>query len=162
MKSLVVVSSYHHKNTEKIANVMARVLDAHVKTPQQTHPEELPEYDLVGFGSGIYDEKHQKTVLELAARLPQVTNGKAFIFSTSGYAERSAVAKAHSPLREKLKSKGYTIVGEFNCAGYNTNSFLRMFGGINKGRPNAEDLKRAEEFALGLKGNLQQGNGREC
>jgi hypothetical protein len=28
-------------------------------------------------------------------------------------------------------------------------------GGINKGRPNAEDLKHAEEFALNLKQNLQ-------
>ena len=27
VKSLVVVSSYHHKNTEKIANVFAKVLD---------------------------------------------------------------------------------------------------------------------------------------
>jgi flavodoxin len=35
--------------------------------------------------------------------------------------------------------------------GFNTNSFLKLFGGINKGRPNAEDLKRAEEFAQKLK-----------
>jgi flavodoxin len=65
----------------------------------------------------------------------------------------SEVAKAHSPLREKLQSKGYVIVDEFNCPGFNTNSFLKVLGGINKGRPNAEDLKRAEEFAKQLKQN---------
>jgi flavodoxin len=48
------VFSYHHKNTEKIAQVMAKVLDAPIKTPQQIHPAELQEYDLIGFGSGIY------------------------------------------------------------------------------------------------------------
>jgi len=35
--------------------------------------------------------------------------------------------------------------------GYNTNSFLKIIGGINKGRPNAVDLKNAKEFAKNLK-----------
>lgn len=63
------------------------------------------------------------------------------------------IAEDHSLLREKLRSKGYLIVGEFSCKGYNTNSFLKYFGGMNKGRPNAEDLERAEEFAQNLKKN---------
>ena len=66
------------------------------------------------------------------------------------------VAKNHSSLREKLQSKGYMIVDEFSCAGFNTNKFLKYFGGINKGRPNSEDLKQAEEFAQNLKQNLQK------
>jgi flavodoxin len=49
MKSLIVLVSYHHKNTQKIAEVMAKVLDAQIKTPRQTSPEELQQYDLVGF-----------------------------------------------------------------------------------------------------------------
>ena len=151
MKSLLVLFSYHHKNTEKIANIFAKVLDAQIKMPQQIDPEELQEYSLIGFGSGIYAAKHHKSLLDLADKLPQVTNRKAFIFSTSGVPE---VAKNHSSLREKLQSKGYMIVDEFNCAGFNTNSFLKLFGGINKGRPNAEDLKHAEEFAQNLKRNL--------
>jgi len=39
------------------------------------------------------------------------------------------------------------------CPGLNTNSFLKIFGGINKGRPNAKDFKQAEEFAQHLKRN---------
>jgi flavodoxin len=42
-------------------------------------------------------------------------------------------------------------VDEFICPGFNTNVFLKYFGGINKGRPNAEDFKRAENFAEKLK-----------
>jgi hypothetical protein len=48
------------------------------------------------------------------------------------------------------------IVDESNCVGFNTNSFLKRFGGINRGRPNAEDLKHAEEFAQDLKQSLQK------
>ncbi len=153
MKPLLVLFSYHHNNTEKIANVFAKVLDAEIKTPQQLDPEELQECSLVGFGSGIYGAEHHKLLLDLADNLPQVTDRKAFIFSTSTNLE--PLSKTHSPLREKLRSKGYMIVDEFTCAGFNTNSFLRFFGGINKGRPNAEDLKHAEEFAQNLKQNLQ-------
>jgi len=155
MKSLLVLFSYHHNNTEKIANVFAKVLDAQIKTPRQINPEELQEYSLIGFGSGIYDEKHHKVLLDLADKLPQVTNRKAFLFSTSGITGEAKVTKDHSSLREKLQSKGYMIVDEFQCVGFNTNSFLKLFGGINKGRPNAEDLKHAEEFAQKLKLNLQ-------
>jgi len=153
MKSLLVLFSYHHKNTEKIAKVFAKVLDAQIKSPQQIIPEELQEYSLIGFGSGIYDEKHHKLLLDLADTLPQVNNRNAFIFSTSAIMGKDKVAKDHLLLREKLQSKGYTIVDEFACKGFNTNSFLKYFGGINKGRPNAEDLKHAEEFAQNLKQN---------
>ena len=44
-------------------------------------------------------------------------------------------------------SKGYTVTGEFNCPGFNTNSFLKYFGGLNKGRPDAGDLEAAAAFA---------------
>ena len=165
MKSLLVLYSYHHNNTRKIANVFAKVLDAQIKTPQQINPEELQDYSLIGFGSGIYSGKHHKYLLNLADNLPQVTNRKAFIFSTDGTPRglikdysllREKLTKDHSLLREKLQSKGYMIVDEFKCGGFNTNSFLKLFGGLNKGRPNAEDLKHAEEFAQNLKQNLQK------
>ncbi|MGY5876162.1 MAG: flavodoxin family protein [Candidatus Thorarchaeota archaeon] len=150
MKALLVVYSYHHNNTEKVAKVLARVLDAQIKTPDEINPEELQDYGLAGFGSGIYGEKHHKSLLDLADKLPQVVDRKAFIFSTSAIMGKEKIAKDHATLREKLQSKGYTIVDEFACKGFNTNSFLRYFGGMNKGRPNAEDLKHAEEFAQNL------------
>jgi len=162
----MVVFSYHHKNTQKVAEVMAKVLDAQVKSPQQTALEELSQYDLVGFGSGIDSGKHYKELLDFAHNLPQVTNKKAFVFSTCGAPMKFMeldraeftryVAKNHSSLRKKLQSKGYMIIDEFSCAGFNTNSFNKLFGGINKGRPNAEDLKQAEEFAQNLKQSLQK------
>ncbi|MEE8571309.1 MAG: hypothetical protein V3S97_10030 [Candidatus Bathyarchaeia archaeon] len=109
-----------------------------------------------------------KTLLDLADKLPLVTNKKAFIFSTSGWTRYTA--ENHSPLREKLQSKGYMIVDEFNCAGFDTyggdkeanlieklmGKLNKRFGGINKGRPNAEDLEHAEEFAQNLKQSMKR------
>ena len=134
-------------NTEKIAKVFAEVLNAPIKTPKEVGPLELQEYDLIGFGSGIYSAKHHKSLLDVADSLSQVSNKKAFLFSTAALTSKNKLYKDHMELREKLHSKGYTIVDEFQCKGFNTNSFLKYFKGMNKGRPNAQDLKNAEEFA---------------
>ena len=64
--NLVIVKSIHHKNTEKIAEVFARVLDVQIKYPEQVDPEELQKYNLIGFGSGIYSGKHHTLLLNLA------------------------------------------------------------------------------------------------
>ena len=155
MRTLLVLYSYHHQNTEKIAKVFTKVLDAEIKTPHQINIQELQDYDLIGFGSGIYGAKHHESLLNLVEMLPQVKNKKAFIFSTSAIANKAKVAKDHSLLRKKLESKGYEIVGEFSCKGFNTNSFMKYFGGMNKGRPNAEDLKNAELFAQNIKNTIK-------
>jgi len=148
MKSLIVCFSFHHKNTEKIAAVFGNVLDAEVKAPGEIDLNTLAEYDLIGFGSGIAFGKHLEVLLDLADKLPTVTNKKAFIFSTSGRKENGA--KHHAPLREKLQAKGYSVVGEFNCVGFDTYGALTIWGGINRGHPDEEDLKRAEDFAKRL------------
>jgi flavodoxin len=157
VKALLIVYSYHHMNTEKVASVFANVLGAQVKVPQRTNPGELRDYDVIGFGSGIDSGRHYKELLDFAEKLPQVAGRKAFIFSTSAIMGADKVAKDHAALREKLQAKGYVIVDEFACKGYNTNSFLKYIGGMNKGRPNAEDLRHAEEFARGLKQKINSG-----
>jgi len=154
MKSLLVVYSYHHMNTEKVAKVFAQILGATIKTPQQTDPQEIQQYDLVGFGAGIDSGKHYQPVLDFADKLPQTDNKKVFIFSTAALTDNKKLGKDHSDLREKLESKGYTVIDEFQCKGFNTNSFMRFLGGMNRGRPNSKDLKDAETFALNLKERL--------
>ncbi len=166
VKSLVVVFSYHHRNTEKIAHVIAKVLDAPVKTPRQVTPDEIREYDLVGFGSGIYSARNHESIIELAGKLPLANGRNTFIFSTFGApvtlfpGERlkGFTRDNHSALRKTLESRGYRVVDEFACAGFNTNSFLRFFGGLNKGRPDADDLAHAEEFARSVKRLAAQKN----
>jgi len=153
MKSLIVVFSYHHHNTEKIAKVFSEVLNAPIVNPLKVKVSEPQKYDLVGFGSGIDSDKHYKPLLDFVDKLPQVAGKKAFIFSTSGIpiAEKSYMPKCHTLLKEKLIMKGYIIVDEFICRGFNTNVFLKYFGGLNRGHPNETDLENARNFAKKLK-----------
>jgi flavodoxin len=159
MKCVIVLFSYHHKNTEKIAVAIADVLGAQIVKPEQVDIVQLQDYDLIAFGSGIYDAKHHVSLFELVEKMPQGAGKKVFLFSTCGVPgigmNDEYTANNHAPLREKLKAKGYVIIGEFGCIGHNTNSFLKAFGGINKGRPNPEDLKHAEDFARQLQEKMR-------
>lgn len=146
-KALVIVYSYHHNNTKKVADAIAKKLNADVRQPDNIKPEELARYDLIGFGAGIDSGKHYKPILNFATTLPLAENKKAFIFSTSAIMGDKKVLKDHLALREILAEKGYVILDEFACKGFNTNSFLKYLGGMNKGKPNADDLRNAEVFA---------------
>jgi len=160
VNSLVIVFSYHHNNTEKIARAIAAVLGAEVKTPQQVFPEKLRDFDLVGFGSGIYSATFDPSMLSLADRLSYSAGKNAFLFSTYGapgfIANREFVEKNHAGMREKLQLKGFSVIGEFGCAGWNTNSFLKYFGGLNRGRPDSHDIAAAEAFAREMRGKTGQ------
>jgi flavodoxin len=151
MKTLILYFSVHHGNTEKVARAMANVLGADLLPVQQVDADMLERYGLIGFGSGIYFGRHHESLLDLVQKLPAVKNKKAFIFSTSGLRKIPFLHDFDRPLRERLQHKGFNIAGEFSCRGLDTYRATRLVGGVNKGRPNAEDLKQAEEFARGLK-----------
>src|SRR5674536_260599 len=85
MKTLLIAYiSVHHKNTEQVAKVMAEELGADRASIDQTRPETLTGYDLIGFGSGIFYGKFHRTLLQFVEGLHTVTGTRAFIFSTSG------------------------------------------------------------------------------
>jgi flavodoxin len=151
MKALIIYISVHHGNTERVAKVMANILDADLLQMKQVDASMLEQYDLIGFGSGIYFGKHHKSLLDFVDMLPMLRNKKAFIFSTSGLRKIQFIHNFDKPLKEKLQRKGFDIIGEFSCRGLDTYRATRLVGGVNKGRPNAEDLKQAEDFASGLK-----------
>jgi flavodoxin len=155
---LIILATSRNSSTAKIADAIAKELDAKVLSPQQVTPEELQEYDLIGFGSGIFDQMHHKSLLDIADGLPRLPERKVFLFSTSGVSRQFAVDKKikdpHTTLRNRLSAKGCMVIGEFNCEGFNDNSFLKLFGGMNKGRPNKADIERAAGFAKGLNGAI--------
>jgi flavodoxin len=155
-KCLIIVHSYHHNNTAKIADAFSEVLHAKVMTPETTILEDLQGYDVIGFGAGIDSGVHYKPLIEFVDKLPNVNKKVCFIFSTSAIQGAAKVKKDHSLLRQKLEVKGYTVLGEFSCKGYNTNSFLKYVGGMNKDRPNSEDLQMAKEFAIGITTMMNQ------
>jgi len=152
MKTLIIYASVHHGNTAKVACAMADELGAALAKPSEVDVSRIGDYDLIGFGSGIYNHSHHRALLELADRL--LTAGKpVFIFSTRGYGRPlPAREDDHKELREKLMAKGYTVTGEFACKGWSTfYRATRLFGGINRGSPGPKELSRAREFVASLR-----------
>ena len=148
---LIICQSVHHGNTMKVAKAIAEVLDAEIKKPSEVSVEEIARYDLIGFGSGIYNRKHHESLFNLLDKVAIQNAKKAFIFSTSTV----RVKTLHKPIKEKLIGKGFDITGEFYCKGFMSHGFTKyLSGGLNKGRPNEADLKQAKDFAAKLKNSI--------
>jgi flavodoxin len=149
MRPLIIYISFHHGNTEIIARAIAESLGAELVLCPDIDIEALTRYDLIGFGSGIYFGQHHRSLLALAEQLPAAHGKSAFIFSTAGYPR--LMTRWHGALKERLQKKGYTISGEYCCKGFDTYGPFRFIGGINKGRPNENDIIAAKSFARDLK-----------
>jgi len=145
MKTLIIFHSEHHGNTEKIARVIGDVLSAVTVRSVDAALPDLTEYDLVGFGSGIYYGKFHASMNSVVEDLPAQNGKKAFLFSTTG--SKTYSMRAHEAFEAFLTSKGFSVSGEFSCLGFDT---ALSAEGINKGKPDAGDLKDAERFAKGL------------
>ncbi|MCF7793312.1 MAG: flavodoxin family protein [Candidatus Cloacimonetes bacterium] len=147
LKILVICQSIHQRNTRKVAEVFSEILKAEVKKPSEIDTSEIRNYDLIGFGSGIYNGYHHPSLFGMIDNLSESNKQKAFIFSTSTI----FINKMHQKLRNRLVQKGFEITGEFNCKGRMTYSFTKFcFGGLNKSRPNKKDLGKARKFAENL------------
>ncbi len=145
-KTAIVYRSPHHGNTKKL-------LDAIV----QAHPEvelfhagdagfDPADYDAIGFASGVYMGKLHRKVRKAIGSLHS-DGRKAFALFTCG---DSAGGKYGERMMEALRQKGFEACGYFWCVGLDTVGPLVLFGGVNKGRPNADDARDAVHFFEGL------------
>lgn len=140
----------HHGNTVHVAQAIAGVLGAEVAAPEVVPYTALGEYGLLGFGSGVYYGRMHRALFEWLRGLPDAPEPftPAFLFSTSGL---PVLAKFwHAPMKKLLARKGFDIVGEFACRGFDTWGPLWLAGGLNRKHPDARDLARSAEFALQL------------
>jgi flavodoxin len=149
MKALIVYFS-KTGNTKKVANEIAKGMRKKHKVKVESlgnfEAGMLEEYDLFGFGSGIYMFKPARDLLREIKSLPKVRKKKAFAFGTSGSGKIASL----DSLKELLKEKGFEVKGAFLCKGLDNWGPFKLFGGINKERPNEEDLGRARKFGEAL------------
>lgn len=151
-RSLLVCKSVHHGNTATVARAMAEALGSGtlIAAPEEIPYTTLDRYDLIGVGSGIYFGRMHAALFTWLASLPDAITlvRPAFVFSTSGL---PFLAKAgHAPLKKLLARKGFDVVGEFSCRGFDSWGPLWFAGGLNRRRPDERDLQRAREFARRL------------
>jgi len=143
----VIVESVHHGNSLKVARTIAAVLNADILTPDQCGEVDLRQYRLIGMGSGIYFGRHHRSLRQLGRSLPEPA-APVFLFSTSGLPFLPRLF--HWSLRRTLSSRGWNVVGEFNCRGWDTVGPLFLMGGLNRRHPDPHDLDRAASFAMRL------------
>ena len=148
-RTLIAYVSVSHGNTARIAHAIGDVLNAELLEPELVDPAQLSRYDMLGVGSGIYGSTPHPRLRHFVQHLPAGNGTAAFTFTTSGFG-RSQSRPWEAPLDGLLRDRGYDVIGSFDCRGFDTWLPLRLIGGINKGRPNEDDLTRAREFALDL------------
>lgn len=146
MKILIIVKSKHNENTLKIAEAMSEVAPVTLTLLEDAERYRLQEYDIIGFGSGIYFGKHDK---ELMAFVEKLDDQKAycFVFSTSG---SKSFEKNNRALKELLERKHKIVLGSFGCLGLDKFFIFALGGGINKGKPDIGDFDAAQQFILDI------------
>jgi len=143
MKTLIIYMSLGG-NTKQIAQAMADAIGADIINSQDVDADNISQYELIGFGSGIYAGKHHQDLFDLMPKLKNNQNAKAFIFSTSG-APASDMEKNHQALKKAIAFKGMKLAGEFNCPGQGSWGIFKLMN-FNKSRPNAGDIENAKKF----------------
>ena len=141
MKTAVVYYSKHQGNTKKLLDAIAESNEITLIDVTEDPTADLSDFDRVGFASGIYYSKFQKSLLKFAEeRLPE--KKEAFFIYTCG-AEKAGYTKA---IAEAVKKSNARILGEFGCLGLDTFGPFKLVGGIAKGHPDKTDLDNAVKF----------------
>ena len=146
MKTAIIYYSKHHGNTKKLLDAIA-----------EKHPEvdlfdvtenpsvDLSGYNRIGFASGIYYSKFQKTLLQFAK--DNMPDGKQTFFIYTYGTEKKGYTNAIS---EAVHTHNATILGAYGCLGFNTFGPFKLFGGMAKGHPTSEETDNAVKFYEGL------------
>ncbi|MCU0876869.1 MAG: flavodoxin family protein [Pirellulaceae bacterium] len=147
MRAAVIYKSFHHGNTQRVAEVIADALGGELYSVEQAADLDASQFDLVGFGSGIYFCQHHRELRQFVAKWPDLPRWS-FVFSTAGIATLAPLW--HGTLVRLLRQGGSEVIGEFTCPGFDTFGPLWLVGGLHRGRPNERDLERANQFAREL------------
>lgn len=147
MKSLIIYCSNYKNNTEKVAKIFAEKTNSELINIKDIDNVDIENYDLIGFGSGVYKESMSPRIFKLADKL-NVRGKKVFVFSTSGIGMKFY----NNKLIKLLASKGAINKGSFACKGafvakeFTSIKIFDMMGKLSQGHPNDKDFKKAEKF----------------
>lgn len=145
MKTAICYYSRHHGNTLAVLDAMTEGSDVDLIDVTARMAVRLDQYDRIGFASGIYFSKFSPVVVNFARQyLPE--GREVFFVYTYGAPKVSLPGN----ITAAVKEKGCRILGQFGCRGYDTFGPFKLIGGLAKGHPDAQDLKKAKQFFEGL------------
>lgn len=145
IKTVILYRSKHHGNTKKLVDaVVAAHPEIDVINVADLGKREYPDlsaYHIIAFASGIYYGKFDKDIRRVAQEC--LRDGDNVIgFITYGGGDKFNGRELDGICRLKLA----TLVSIYGCPGFDTYGPFKFTGGMNKGRPNDEDIAGAVEF----------------
>ena len=145
MNTAIIYYSKHHGNTKKLLDAIAS--ENEVTLIDVTDPEitDLSAYDRVGIASGIYYASFAKQILGFVSEY--FPEGKDIFFIYTHGAPKGEFLKG---IRAITKQKDCKEIGSYGCRGYDTFGPFKLLGGIAKGHPTEEEIRRAVAFYQGL------------
>jgi flavodoxin len=143
--TVIVYASKHHGNTKKLLEAIAEQEDVELLDIAENEQYDLSGYDRIGIASGIAYGKYYPQMLKfLENNLP--CDKDAFYIHTAGDPREN-----HADSAKKIaEEKNCRCLGVFYCKGFDTFGPFKLVGGINKNRPNTEDMEQAVQFYRGL------------
>ncbi len=141
MKTAIVYVSTHHGNTKKLVDAIAQKHEIVAVDAAAQKDADLSGFDLIGFASGVAFGKYYPQLLSfMESNLPE--HKRVFFLHTAGDPREAhnAAAKAIADAR------GCTCLGTYFCKGFDTYGPFKLVGGLNKNRPNADEVAGAEKF----------------
>lgn len=151
MKTLIIYCSEYKKNTEKIVEIFKEKTSCDLMNVKNFREVNLDNYDLIGFGSGVYVESLSPKLFKIIEKL-DLKDKNVFVFSTSGVGMKYYNKK----LIKVLISTGAINKGSFACKGsfeakeFSNNKIFHIIGKLTKGHPNHKDFKNAENFFVNM------------
>jgi hypothetical protein len=146
MKTLILYRSPHHGNTKKLLDAIARAYPDVDLCKAGEDAFDPARYDAVGIASGVYAGKPHRALRKALEGI--AGNGRmAFAVHTCG---DKAGGKYGERFLSLLRQSGFSPRGFYWSVGHDSFGPLRLIGGINKGRPDDDDMQGAVRFYASL------------
>lgn len=146
MNILIIVKTKHNDNTLKIAEAMSEAAPVTLTQLEEVENYNIKNFDIIGFGSGVYMGKPDIDLLKYIDKLD--FSGNAFVFSTSMSLDYK---KSNARMTQILTDKGCNVLGRFGCKGYTKMLFFRF----NRLKPDIDDFENAQNFIYDIVEKLQ-------
>jgi len=131
VKSVIFINGHDYLSNQDICNAISAKLNSPIiYIHSKKALMEFDIYDVMGFGIGINIGNRYQGMLKFVEKLPNVQNKKAFIFSTNKISSDKNMKKDHETLLNLLENKGFAIINDFNCKGFNTSNILKCINDL--------------------------------
>ena len=141
IRTMILYRSKHHGNTKRVVDAIAAAFPGEVDTLDvatidKKHPQvDLTSYHLIGIASGIYFGEVDR---DLARVMQASVRSGDFVFSLLTY---GGASKWYGKDIDGIcRATHANFLAGHGCPGFDTWGPYKLMGGMNKGRPNNEDI----------------------